>query len=598
MTPEQRQQLWQDAQTALDRNDFVQAEARFAMLVQADESDYAAQVNWGASLIRLNRLPDAEMQTRLAIASGHRSSLMFQRMGQLLLALDRPVAERLAHARAWVEVCPDDSHAYVALAFAFRADGDFKLSRKAWLRAAEKDPDNLLAAWTEFQYPESIVPNDSAAQLAFLEQFDAGLAAFAKRRFHEDASLPRRALDALGSTVPFHLAYVPGAHGERLAAYAKQLRRLALTAGLRDRPVLTRTPRAKPRVVVFSAHLHLHSVSRVWRELMIEGSKRCELIAVHAGTINDGSTDIWRAHSAQFIQGLRNVGQWSVTLHQLEADVIVFLDIGMEPLSTALAAIRHAPRQYVTWAHPLSSGHLQIDGFLSSDAAEPDNANEHYIEPLVRLPGLASSYRFPKVLPAPAPLPPVSDSIQIACLQIGYKLTPDQDATWAALLDLDPRIHLHLTPNLVPLAAAKLRARIDAALGSERSQRVHWHPVMRFDDYLAHISRQHLLIDTEHFSGGLTSADALSLGVPVVTIAGKTMRARQTAAMLKQLEVPELVAEDRAGMLGIVRRLLNDSSWHQSVRERLGRNRARLADCQAAVQALRALLAGRIRTLN
>ncbi|AVP95783.1 hypothetical protein C7S18_00585 [Ahniella affigens] len=598
MTPEQRLQVWQEAQTALDQQDFANAEPRFSALVQADEQDYAAQVNWGACMIRMGRLADAELQTRLAIANGHRTSLMFQRMAQLLLALDRPVAERLAFARAFVEMLPDDPAAYVALAFAFRAEGDFAMSRKAWLRVLDKDPDHLLAAWAVFQYPESIVPADAAAETAYLNQFDAGLAAFANRRFPEDGSLPRRALDALESTVPFHLAYQPGAHAERMAAYAKQLRRLALAAGLRDRPALSRAPRSKPRVVVFSAHLHLHSVSRVWRELLIESSKHCELIAVHASTISDGSTDIWRAHSSQFIRGMRNTGQWSVTLHQLDPDVLIFLDIGMEPGSAALASIRHAPRQYVTWAHPLTSGHLQIDGFLSSDAAEPADASANYVEPLVRLPGLASSYRFPKVLPAPAPIPASDGEINIACVQIGYKLSPDQDATWAALLDLDPRIHLHFTPNLVPRGAAKLRARIDAALGPERSQRVHWHPVMMFDDYLAHISRQQLIIDTEHYSGGLTSADALSLGVPVVTIEGDTLRARQTAAMLRLLDVPELIAPNRAGLLGVVQQLLSDPEAHAALRQRLAATRPRLADFRHAVPAIRALLAGRIRSLN
>lgn len=598
MTPEQRLQLWQEAQTALDKQDFANAEPRFAALAQNNEQDYAAQVNWGACLIRMGRLADAEMQTRLAISLGHCTSLMFQRMGQLLLALDRPVAERLSFARAFAEMLPDDPGAYVELAFAFRADGDFAMSRKAWLRALAKDPDNLRAAWAVFQYPESIVPADTAAQAAFLKQFDEGLAAFANRRFPDDATLPRQALDALESTVPFHLVYMPGAHAERMAAYAKQLRRLALAAGLRDRPSLSRAPRQKPRVVVFSAHLHLHSVSRVWRELMIDASKHCELIAVQANTISDGSTDIWRAHSSQFIQGLRNAGQWSVTLHQLDPDVLIFLDIGMAPLSGALASIRHAPRQYVTWAHPLSSGHLQIDGYLSSDAAEPLDATSHYIEPLVRLPGLASSYRFPKALPAPAPIPANTDVLNVACLQIGYKLSPDQDALWAAVLDLDPRIHLHLTPNLVPRGVAKLRTRLEAALGPDRCQRLHWHPVMQFDDYLAHIGRQHVIIDTEHFSGGLTSADALSLGVPVVSIEGATMRARQTAAMLRTIELPELVATDRAGLLQLIQKLLSDASWHAELRQRLGRTRTRLSDCRDAVQAMRALLAGRIRTIH
>ncbi|MBK8284548.1 MAG: hypothetical protein IPK97_06480 [Ahniella sp.] len=592
MTPEQRKEVWLKAQTALQQSQWSTAEPLLRELVADDASDYAAQVNLGACLIQLNRLAEAELQTLVAISAGHMTSLLMQRHAQLMHAVDRPTEERLTQAEQWLRHFPDEPQAQIAAAFAERALGRFGAARQRLLKVLERDPRHLLAAWAQFQYPQDLVAADVQAMDTYRRQFDEGLEAFAQLQFSNDDTLPRRALDALGSTVPFHLAYLPESDAARAQRYGKQLRRLALAAGLRDRAGFTRVKRAAPRVVVFSAHLHQHSVSRVWRDLLIDASKGCELIALHAGNIEDESIRRWREAGVEVVQGLQNIVQWSRVLHRLDPDILIYTDLGMEPLSTALASIRHARRQYATWAHPMGSGLETIDGFLSSDLAEPADAQSHYREKLIRLPGLASSYRFPIANPEPAAIPADTATRHIACLQIGYKLTPDQDSTWSALLDLDPNLHLHLTPNLLPEGVEQIRRRIGASVGPDRAARIEWHDVMPFNEYVAHIRRMLVIVDTEHFSGGLTHADALSLGVPVVTIEGNSLRSRQTAAMLRLLDLPELICGDRAALVTTVQRLLVDTAWHESIRARLHANRSRLIGHADAARALNILLLG------
>ncbi len=592
MTPEQRKEVWLKAQSALQQSQWATAEPLLRELVADDASDYAAQVNLGACLIQMNRLPEAEMQTLLAITAGHTTALLMQRHAQLMHAVDRPIEERLTQAEQWLKHFPEDPQAHIAAAFAERALGRFGAARQRWLQVLKRDPRHILAAWAQFQFPQELVAADAQAMAAYRQQFDQGLETFAQLQFSNDDTLPRRALDALGSTVPFHLAYLPETDVARAQRYGKQLRRLALAAGSRDRAGFTRVKRAAPRVVVFSAHLHQHSVSRVWRDLLIDASKGCELIVVHAGNIEDESIQRWREAGVEVVQGLQNIVQWSRVLHRLDPDILIFTDLGLEPLSNALASIRHARRQYATWAHPMGSGLETIDGFLSSDLVEPADAQSHYREKLIRLPGLASSYRFPIANPDATAIPAATDARHIACLQIGYKLTPDQDPVWSALLDLAPDLHLHLTPNLMPVGVEQIQRRIGASVGSGRAARIEWHDVMPFNDYVAHVRRMHVIVDTEHFSGGLTHADALSLGVPVVTIEGNSLRARQTAAMLRLIDLPELVCADRAALIATVRRLLADTAWHESIRARLHANRNRLIGHADAARALNILLLG------
>ena len=51
-------------------------------------------------------------------------------------------------------------------------------------------------------------------------------------------------------------------------------------------------------------------------------------------------------------------------------------------------------------------------------------------------------------------------------------------------------------------------------------------------------------LDTHPYSGGATSADALWMGIPVITLCGDCMISRQTAAMLHCVDLDSFVAED------------------------------------------------------
>ena len=58
-----------------------------------------------------------------------------------------------------------------------------------------------------------------------------------------------------------------------------------------------------------------------------------------------------------------------------------------------------------------------------------------------------------------------------------------------------------------------------------------------------------IALDPFPFCGGMTSLEALWLGVPVITLAGETIASRQSASMLMNLGLPELIAEDAAQYL-------------------------------------------------
>ena len=105
-------------------------------------------------------------------------------------------------------------------------------------------------------------------------------------------------------------------------------------------------------------------------------------------------------------------------------------------------------------------------------------------------------------------------------------------------------------------------------------------------DYLRVNECCEAMLDTLHWSGGNTSLDALSAGLPVVTLPGAPMRGRQSLGMLRILGMDELVARDREDYVRIAVRLGRDETWRREVRSRIAGGVAALFDQQAPVEAL------------
>ena len=87
-----------------------------------------------------------------------------------------------------------------------------------------------------------------------------------------------------------------------------------------------------------------------------------------------------------------------------------------------------------------------------------------------------------------------------------------------------------------------------------------------FDGHTPHVDmlRQYgevdIALDPFPFCGGLTSCEALWMGVPVVTLPGSRLSSRQTYAILHAIGRPEWSAKDADDYVGIAARLAEDGA--------------------------------------
>jgi predicted O-linked N-acetylglucosamine transferase (SPINDLY family) len=278
-------------------------------------------------------------------------------------------------------------------------------------------------------------------------------------------------------------------------------------------------------------------------------------------------------------------------------DVLIFPDFGVDPILNLLAYLRFAPVQCTTWGHPVTSGSPTIDYFLSSDLMEPDNGDEHYSETLIRLPNLAFS------LP-PVELPVLDktreewqlgeDRIVYLCSQALYKYLPQHDYLFAAIaahssqfqfVFVDP-VHGEVIRNCFAQRLDRAFAEYDL---NYRDYCV-FLPRLSNEDFLKVNQLADIFLDCLSWSGGLTTHQAISCNLPIVTCPGEFMRARHSYAMLRMIDVTETIAQSSAEYIEIAVKLGTDYQWRQEIRELLARNKYKLFDDQECIKGLEEFL--------
>ncbi|TDR45721.1 putative O-linked N-acetylglucosamine transferase (SPINDLY family) [Tahibacter aquaticus] len=479
--------------------------------------------------------------------------------------------------------------------------GDFAVGRRTLQQAATLDPQRRTLDWLAALALPALPLSD--------DEIDASRADFAAQleRIHAELRLDTPAqidgaYEAICRVLPFPLHYQPRDNCALGRRYGDLVQRVMQAAGgaLGEAPV----PRAEAqrlRVGFVSAELREHTVTRYfgrWLEQL--DAQRFERHAWHCGAIVDATTQ-QIAQQVDFFQHAPFAPlQIAQRIRAAQLDVVVLLDVGMDAHMHALAALPLAPRQYLAYGHPVSSGLPGLSGFLSSERLESAGADGHYREPLLRLPGLGALPRQPR-LQARASWQPrrAGAAPQLLCAQNLGKLIPAFDATLARIAaESGAQIAFYTGPAGMQPLEQRFLARIGSAF-RDRGLDPDQHLLMRartsYADYLDDLARADLVLDSPWFCGGATSLDACHVGVPVVTWEGEFLRSRQTAGMLRLLDLPGSIADNEDGYIARALELIDDAAANRDLREALRARAPRLFDAGAGLDALADLLGRRNR---
>lgn len=467
--------------------------------------------------------------------------------------------------------------------------GDDEGALRVLDRAATHQPGDLGIAFARRLYLPQVYDDESAPR-AWRGRFVHGLG-----ELEEELPLWRgreRQVFELNRT-NFLLAY----QGENdLALQQRHSRLLGALAGA------ARPEWLRPRAISFdgSRRLRVGFVGSIFRdctagryfERWITGldPARFERVIYHAAPLADDFTRRIAASAEHFVT-LRAGGEACIErIAHDDLDVLVQPEVGMTPLSYLLAALRVAPVQCAGWGHPVTTGGDHVDWYFTCAAMEPAEAASHYVERLVRLPGLGVGYPMPDPAPAfdRAKLGLPADRRLYACPQSLFKIHPEMDAVFARLLEADPGGAIVFFQSPARAVTERFAARVQraiAARGIAPAGQLKFLPRMNSTAFRRVLAAADVVVDTVRWSGGNTSLDAIAAGTPVVTLPGRYMRARQTAAMLGMMGLDELVARSVEELVALSVAVASDGARNRALRQGIETRRGVLFDREEPVAA-------------
>jgi len=314
--------------------------------------------------------------------------------------------------------------------------------------------------------------------------------------------------------------------------------------------------------------------------------------------VEDELATKFRQTADHYVQGDENFTFFSQRIAADALDILIYPELGMDMMCFLMAALRLAPVQISAWGHPVTPGHPSIDYYLSCAAMEPTNAQTHYNERLLTLPGIGTRYAMPTVSGAAASsnrtdyqLP--EDANLYLCAQSLFKVHPANDRLLVAAMANDPKGVLVMFAGQNEGVTQRFVARLSRAFAEHSiapQGRVKLLPYSSHEDFKRINALCDVMLDTLHWSGGNTSLDALAMGLPTVTLPGQFMRGRQTMGMLTLLGVEELIASTADEYLVIAKRVATDKVYRNALSTKILANAARLFNDPAPTAALGEIL--------
>jgi protein O-GlcNAc transferase len=305
-------------------------------------------------------------------------------------------------------------------------------------------------------------------------------------------------------------------------------------------------PDRRLRIGYVSSHfLHQAATYSFGGVLVSHDPSSFEVICYSDTLQGDDVTARLRAHAAEWHDTAALSDDALAELIRADGiDILVDLVGHMRGHRLLVFARKPAPVQVTAWGEPTGTGLSVMDYLLADPVLVPVAERRFVVEQVVDLPNVLG-YWVPDPLPEPGALP---------ALRRGYvtfgsfnRLAKIQDPvlrTWAAILHALPEAHLVLKDR--GLADSNQRARIGAILAEEgiAAERVKLlGPTDRAGHYAAY-QEIDIALDPFPHAGGMTTLDALWMGVSVVTWPGRTISSRWTATSLTALGLTDFIAPD------------------------------------------------------
>lgn len=344
-----------------------------------------------------------------------------------------------------------------------------------------------------------------------------------------------------------------------------QMRQAMLRVGA---PELTGTPpaRERPKIVVVCEHFHSqHSVYRTHSRAVRALQDGFEVIGlVYADRTDDLARDCFHRvisyPEGEIIEAAR---QCAELVAAEQPDIVFHLGVGMSNHSIALASLRLAPVQCVSYGHTATTMSPVIDYMILPD--DFIGATDLYSETLLRFPPESIPYAPPEA--TEAPVPPRAKRKDDGTVRIAVPASIMKiNATFLQALAAAAQQAKHPVEfQFFPLGAVGLgfyqlerdvKRLLPGAVVYPQSDRT---------TYLQRLGACDLFVSPFPYGNMNSIIDAIIMAVPGVCLDGEEAHAHADVAIFRRLGLPdELSASDIPGYVAAIVKLVDDPRWRQS----------------------------------
>ena len=331
--------------------------------------------------------------------------------------------------------------------------------------------------------------------------------------------------------------------------------------GARPRPPLITLDGRCLRIGYVSADFCQHTVGLFVKAVLAAHNKsRVQVFAYSAGLVKD-----WVTHQIRAATEFRDVAglddsQLAKLIQDDAIDVLVDLSGHTAGSRLTVFALRPAP-VLVSWlGYFASTGLPYMDAVLLDQWHAPEGSQAQFVEPVVNLPRGRFCYEPVAWAPVDVSPPPCVKNgfITFGCFNNTAKFNEQVFIVWAEILASVAESRLILkwrTFNDRAYCEQVTSWFVNHGIAAERLE-------LRGPSFHGDLLKEYadidICLDPFPFTGGLTSCEALWMGVPVITWPQSRVVSRQTFAFLSAAGLPELAAHDAQGYVQLATHLAHD----------------------------------------
>ena len=249
-----------------------------------------------------------------------------------------------------------------------------------------------------------------------------------------------------------------------------------------------------------------------------------------------------------------------------EIDILVDLSGHSQNSCLPILVYKPAPVQITALGYTATTGLNAVDYFLSDTICAADNFNEK----ILTLAGC--QFCFSPIQKFPAVKHKRNKFVIFGSFNNVAKVNDKVLICWKEILDALPNSKIIIKNKICSVDDGK-------KILFDRLQKINF-PVEKVElrpyskDYLAQYNEIDIALDTFPYNGGLTTCEALYMGVPVVTLQGNFHGSKIGASILTAANLSELIAQDSNDYIKKAVELANGnfSNYHKNLREKVSKS--------------------------